>query len=56
MGDPNAVTPTAPGTALRNDRRPAGSPFGESQFRPLRSPPPVEAWYNAFDNRDVVAL
>ena len=26
------------------------------QFRPLRSPPPVEAWYNAFDDRDVVAL
>jgi len=26
------------------------------QFRPLRSPAPVSAWYNAFDPRDVVAL
>jgi len=26
------------------------------QFRPLRSPAPVAAWYNAFDTRDVVAL
>ena len=37
-----------------------GSPLGvrsvRDQFRPLRSPPPVEAWYNAFDDRDVVAL
>ena len=37
-----------------------GSPLGvrsvRDQFRPLRFPPPVEAWYNAFDDRDVVAL
>jgi hypothetical protein len=26
------------------------------QFRPLRFPLPVNAWYNAFDTRDVVAL
>ena len=37
-----------------------GSPLGvrsvRDQFRPLRFPRPVEAWYNAFDDRDVVAL
>jgi hypothetical protein len=37
-----------------------GSPLGvravRDQFRPLRSPEPVQAWYNAFDKRDVVAL
>lgn len=36
-----------------------GSPLGiravRDQFRPLRYPP-VDAWYNAFDPRDVVAL
>jgi hypothetical protein len=36
-----------------------GSPLSirgvRDQFRPLRSPP-VSAWYNAFDTRDVVAL
>jgi len=26
------------------------------QLRPLRFPPPVRAWFNAFDTRDVVAL
>jgi hypothetical protein len=26
------------------------------QFRPLRSPAAVSAWYNAYDSRDVVAL
>ena len=53
---------------LRSDRRrlrvplyvTVGSPLGvrsvRDQFRPLRFPPPVEAWYNAFDDRDVVAL
>lgn len=53
---------------LRSDRRrlrvplyvTVGSPLGiraiRDQFRPLRFPQPVEAWYNAFDNRDVVAL
>jgi hypothetical protein len=37
-----------------------GSPLAiraiRDQFRPLRSPPSVAAWYNAFDTRDVVAL
>jgi hypothetical protein len=37
-----------------------GSPLGirpiRNQFRPLKSPKPVETWYNAFDPRDVVAL
>lgn len=53
---------------LRSDRRSlrvpllvtVGSPLGvraiRDQFRPLRFPSPVEAWYNAFDSRDVVAL
>lgn len=53
---------------LRSDRRSlrvpllvtVGSPLGlraiRDQFRPLRFPSPVEAWYNAFDTRDVVAL
>jgi hypothetical protein len=37
-----------------------GSPLGvrsvRNEFRPLRRPPPITAWYNAFDTRDVVAL
>jgi hypothetical protein len=37
-----------------------GSPLGvravRDQFRPLRSPASVSAWFNAFDPRDVVAL
>jgi hypothetical protein len=37
-----------------------GSPLAvravRDQFRPLRSPAPVTAWYNAYDRRDVVAL
>jgi hypothetical protein len=37
-----------------------GSPLGiravRDRFKPLRFPPPAKAWYNAFDNRDVVAL
>jgi hypothetical protein len=37
-----------------------GSPLGvraiREQFKPLRSPSAVQAWYNAFDERDVVAL
>jgi hypothetical protein len=37
-----------------------GSPLGiravRDQFRPLRFPSPVEAWYNAFDAHDVVSL
>jgi hypothetical protein len=53
---------------LRSDRRrlrvplyvTVGSPLGvrsvRDQFRPLRFPTPVDAWYNAFDDRDVVAL
>jgi hypothetical protein len=53
---------------LRSDRRhlrvplfvTVGSPLGiraiRDQLRPLRSPSPVEAWYNAFDTSDVVAL
>ncbi|MCK9988145.1 MAG: hypothetical protein AzoDbin1_04617 [Azoarcus sp.] len=53
---------------LRSDRRSlniplfvtVGSPLGiraiRDQLRPLRFPPPVQAWYNAFDGRDVVAL
>lgn len=53
---------------LRSDRRSlqvplfitVGSPLGiraiRDQFRPLRFPASVQAWYNAFDNRDVVAL
>jgi pimeloyl-ACP methyl ester carboxylesterase len=53
---------------LRSDRRSLevplfvtlGCPLGiraiRNEFRPLRYPEPVEAWYNAFDERDVVAL
>jgi hypothetical protein len=53
---------------LRTDRRKlrvplfvtVGSPLAvravRDQFRPLQSPPSVEAWYNAFDRHDVVAL
>jgi hypothetical protein len=53
---------------LRNDRRAlriplfvtVGSPLAvravRDQFRPLRSPACIGAWYNAFDTRDVVAL
>ena len=37
-----------------------GSPLGiraiRDQFRPLRRPPSIIEWYNAFDTRDVVAL
>jgi hypothetical protein len=37
-----------------------GCPLGiraiRDQFRPLKFPLPVNAWYNAFDRRDVVAL
>jgi hypothetical protein len=37
-----------------------GCPLGikaiRDQFRPLKFPLPVNAWYNAFDKRDVVAL
>ncbi len=37
-----------------------GSPLGiraiREQLLPLKSPPPVKAWFNAFDQRDVVAL
>ncbi len=37
-----------------------GCPLGvrpiRDQFRPLRFPLPVKAWFNAFDTRDVVAL
>jgi hypothetical protein len=37
-----------------------GSPLAiraiRDAFRPLRYPPPVRAWFNAFDPRDVVAL
>lgn len=37
-----------------------GSPLGvravRDQFRPLKSPRPVKAWYNAYDTRDVVSL
>jgi hypothetical protein len=55
-------------SVLRSDRRSlrvpllvtVGSPLAvrsvRDQFRPLRSPAPVAAWYNAFDTRDVVAL
>jgi len=56
-------------SVLRSDRRrlqiplyvTLGSPLGirsiRDQYRPLRFPAPaVEAWYNAFDSRDVVAL
>lgn len=55
-------------SVLRTDRRAlqvplfvtVGSPLGvravRDQFRPLRSPGPVTAWYNAFDTKDVVAL
>jgi hypothetical protein len=55
-------------SVLRSDRRAlrvplfvtVGSPLGiravRDQFRPLRSPASVEAWYNALDTRDVVAL
>ena len=53
---------------LRNERRSLkvpllvtlGSPLGvravRDQFRPLKYPPVVAGWYNAFDTRDVVAL
>ena len=55
-------------SVLRNDRRSLnvpllvtlGSPLAvraiRDQFRPLHSPQSVQAWYNAFDTRDVVAL
>ena len=55
-------------SVLRTDRRSlrvplfvtVGSPLAvravRDQFRPLRSPSSVDAWYNAFDTRDVVAL
>lgn len=55
-------------SVLRTDRRSLrvplcvtlGSPLGiqaiRNQFRPLRFPPPVKSWFNAFDKRDVVAL
>jgi alpha-beta hydrolase superfamily lysophospholipase len=55
-------------SVLRNDRRAlkvpmfvtVGSPLAvravRDQFRPLRSPAPVQSWFNAFDSRDVVAL
>jgi hypothetical protein len=37
-----------------------GCPLGvrsiRDQFRPLRSPKPITAWYNAYDTRDVVVL
>lgn len=37
-----------------------GCPLGvrsiRDQFRPLRTPKPIAAWYNAYDTRDVVAL
>jgi hypothetical protein len=37
-----------------------GSPLGvravRDQLRPLRHPPSVASWFNAFDKRDVVAL
>jgi hypothetical protein len=37
-----------------------GSPLAlraiRNQFRPLRFPKPVTTWYNAFDERDIVAL
>ena len=51
----------------RSDRRASvplfvtvGSSLGvrrvREQFRPLRSPAGVSAWYNAYDTRDVVAI
>src|SRR5262249_13915703 len=55
-------------SVLRSDRRrlriplylTVGCPLGvrpiRDQFRPLRYPLPVKAWFNAFDARDVVAL
>jgi hypothetical protein len=55
-------------SVLRSDRRKlrvplfvtVGCPLGiraiRNEFRPLKSPKPVAAWYNAFDPRDVVAL
>lgn len=55
-------------SVLRTDRRSlhvplfvtVGSPLAvravRDQFRPLRSPSSINAWYNAFDTRDVVAL
>lgn len=55
-------------SVLRSDRRALhvplfvtlGSPLAvrgvRDQYRPLRAPPPVGAWFNAFDRRDVVAL
>jgi hypothetical protein len=54
--------------ALRTDKRDlkvpllltVGCPLGiravRDQYRPLRAPKHVAAWYNAFDRRDVVAL
>lgn len=53
---------------LRADRRDlqipifvtVGSPLGlrpiRNQFRPLKYPAPVRTWYNAYDDRDLVAL
>jgi hypothetical protein len=55
-------------SVLRSDRRSlriplyvtVGCPLGirsvRDQFRPLRFPSPVKTWFNAFDDRDVVAL
>lgn len=55
-------------SVLRNDARvlkvplyvTVGCPLGvravRDQFRPLRFPDPVSAWFNAYDPRDVVAL
>jgi hypothetical protein len=55
-------------SVLRSDQRSlkvplyltVGCPLGiraiRDQFRPLRYPLPVKAWFNAFDTRDVVAL
>lgn len=55
-------------SVLRNDARAlkvplyvtVGCPLGvravRDQFRPLRFPDPVSAWFNAYDPRDVVAL
>jgi hypothetical protein len=55
-------------SVLRNDTRAlkvplyvtVGCPLGvraiRDQFRPLRFPDPVSAWFNAYDPRDVVAL
>jgi hypothetical protein len=55
-------------SVLQRDPRPLkvplyvtlGSPLGvraiRNELRPLKFPPPVSAWYNAYDERDVVAL